>query len=602
MPSYNSSAEEFVDAVYGMLLELESAMLCGSIEGRAGGPGKEKTASSSHSITTTTNTTTTTTTRTAPATSSKGAVKKAWNTFRQEFGAKRAATLRFHESDMNDPDGESSEEENDEEEDEDEDEEEEEEEEEEDVDEEEKEIRWRAEQPHYRMMMRRMPKAYPTHRYDEDYAEGEGGLVRWSMLPSSRHRHAMGGGSGANHHDDGGGVEEDDENDEEAKRERHLDPTASTALPSPLQGSATHTTTHSAEIIVQPHSPLSVEEVSSQDTTTPATSSVSPSSLSSPLHGIRPFRVTPQMKITSPHPPLLPMLLSSRYAHYFLFLQCGDVGGGYTGFIVPPHGDVGLHTDTTSAENDNHLTIAASTSGKGNTTLLESESGHLSSSSSGGGSPLFALSPNHASASKVSRQSSGGVGGAGRPCSTSPHHSVVHTCNSSLPAFPSYDALLPSLCAVLASVYQKFCDYDHLHDTEVIRRVVLIDKKLNKIFFSPLTVELEAAAHGKLWSEATLLTWDGLFSGCRYPTSVGGAEKAEKNATSSCTNLSQEMVHTNSANGSFARTAGNLFAWSSLFGLGSFSETVILGRGGYPGEEDEEEEPVEEEEEVEEDG
>lgn len=92
-----------------------------------------------------------------------------------------------------------------------------------------------------------------------------------------------------------------------------------------------------------------------------------------------------------------------------------------------------------------------------------------------------------------------------------------------------YSKVVPSVCATLALLYRKLCDFEHVKDPCIVRRILAIDKLLVRLFFSRLTTALEAVAHRKLLTEASLLTDepDGLFKEYRSEeqTAEGGITK-----------------------------------------------------------------------------
>lgn len=85
--------------------------------------------------------------------------------------------------------------------------------------------------------------------------------------------------------------------------------------------------------------------------------------------------------------------------------------------------------------------------------------------------------------------------------------------DSYIPSPVSYDAIISPLCTILSFTYQKLCDYDQIHNFEIAKRVISIDKRLEKMFFSRITEEIEKIAHKKLLRESLLLSTEGLFTG-----------------------------------------------------------------------------------------
>lgn len=76
----------------------------------------------------------------------------------------------------------------------------------------------------------------------------------------------------------------------------------------------------------------------------------------------------------------------------------------------------------------------------------------------------------------------------------------------------SYDTVISPLCTILALTYRKLFDFEEMANAEVVKRVIAIDKKLEKIFFTRITDEIEVIARKKLFNESLVLTNE-LFSG-----------------------------------------------------------------------------------------
>ncbi|KAG5512089.1 hypothetical protein JKF63_07553 [Porcisia hertigi] len=79
-------------------------------------------------------------------------------------------------------------------------------------------------------------------------------------------------------------------------------------------------------------------------------------------------------------------------------------------------------------------------------------------------------------------------------------------------ACPSYDALIPALCSVLMFAYRKLCDYELMKSEKSVSRILSIDKRLKRIFFSRVSHEIDKIAKHKLLREAYVLSPDALFS------------------------------------------------------------------------------------------
>ncbi|GET85440.1 hypothetical protein, conserved [Leishmania tarentolae] len=97
---------------------------------------------------------------------------------------------------------------------------------------------------------------------------------------------------------------------------------------------------------------------------------------------------------------------------------------------------------------------------------------------------------------------------------------------------PSYDAVIPALCSVLMCAYRKLCDYELLRDEECVRRILSIDKRLERLFFAHVNHEVGKIAKQKLLREAYLLSTGALFadlvdaSGRSAASGVSGADGA----------------------------------------------------------------------------
>lgn len=77
---------------------------------------------------------------------------------------------------------------------------------------------------------------------------------------------------------------------------------------------------------------------------------------------------------------------------------------------------------------------------------------------------------------------------------------------------PCYDAVIPALCSVLMFAYRKLCDYELVKDEECVRRILSIDKRLERLFFRHITHELDKIANYKLLREAFILSTGALFA------------------------------------------------------------------------------------------
>ena len=79
-------------------------------------------------------------------------------------------------------------------------------------------------------------------------------------------------------------------------------------------------------------------------------------------------------------------------------------------------------------------------------------------------------------------------------------------------ASPSYDAVIPALCSVLMFAYRKLCDYELMKDEECVKRILSIDKRLERLFFKHITHEIDKIANYKLLREAYILSTGALFA------------------------------------------------------------------------------------------
>ncbi|KPA74831.1 hypothetical protein ABB37_08854 [Leptomonas pyrrhocoris] len=77
---------------------------------------------------------------------------------------------------------------------------------------------------------------------------------------------------------------------------------------------------------------------------------------------------------------------------------------------------------------------------------------------------------------------------------------------------PSYDAVIPALCSVLMFAYRKLCDYELVRDEECVKRILSIDKRLERLFFKRIVHELDKVANYKLLREAFVLSTGALFA------------------------------------------------------------------------------------------
>ncbi|KAG5487909.1 hypothetical protein LSCM1_08224 [Leishmania martiniquensis] len=93
-------------------------------------------------------------------------------------------------------------------------------------------------------------------------------------------------------------------------------------------------------------------------------------------------------------------------------------------------------------------------------------------------------------------------------------------------ATPSYDAVIPALCSILMFAYRKLCDYELIREDECVRRILSIDKRIERIFFAHVNHELDKIANYKLLREAYILSTGALFSDLVSTSEPSGASSA----------------------------------------------------------------------------
>ncbi|CAC9437812.1 conserved hypothetical protein [Leishmania infantum JPCM5] len=93
-------------------------------------------------------------------------------------------------------------------------------------------------------------------------------------------------------------------------------------------------------------------------------------------------------------------------------------------------------------------------------------------------------------------------------------------------ASPSYDAVIPALCSVLMLAYRKLCDYELMREDECVRRILSIDKRLERLFFAHVSHEVGKIAKQKLLREAYILSTGALFADLVDASGRSGASGA----------------------------------------------------------------------------
>ncbi|EPY41386.1 hypothetical protein AGDE_02538 [Angomonas deanei] len=77
---------------------------------------------------------------------------------------------------------------------------------------------------------------------------------------------------------------------------------------------------------------------------------------------------------------------------------------------------------------------------------------------------------------------------------------------------PSYDVVVPSLCAVLTTTYRRLCDYELFQSPTLTKSVLTIDKKLRKLVLEKLCHEYARISRQRYIREALVLSPTGLFA------------------------------------------------------------------------------------------
>jgi hypothetical protein len=79
------------------------------------------------------------------------------------------------------------------------------------------------------------------------------------------------------------------------------------------------------------------------------------------------------------------------------------------------------------------------------------------------------------------------------------------------PFVPSYDTVVPALCTTLVFAYRKMCDYDAVENEDVVKMIVLVDRRIKSLFFGAISKELGKLGQAKLLQQAALLS-DSIFA------------------------------------------------------------------------------------------
>lgn len=106
---------------------------------------------------------------------------------------------------------------------------------------------------------------------------------------------------------------------------------------------------------------------------------------------------------------------------------------------------------------------------------------------------------------------------------------------------PSYDTVVPALCSVLLYLYRRLCDYELTASEESVRRILSIDKRIQKCVIERLTKEIQKVARFRTLRETFLLSPKGIMVGAAGDTDTfiadlmqayARAEEAPKDAES----------------------------------------------------------------------
>lgn len=109
----------------------------------------------------------------------------------------------------------------------------------------------------------------------------------------------------------------------------------------------------------------------------------------------------------------------------------------------------------------------------------------------------------------------GGSGSSGSAAPSSPADDIIVSAKPHLidehllslaPSPPSYDLLVPSLCTTLVFVYRRMCDFDATEDTDTVKQILHVDRRLKKLVIGNLSKELQKLAKARMVQQALVLT------------------------------------------------------------------------------------------------
>jgi hypothetical protein len=89
--------------------------------------------------------------------------------------------------------------------------------------------------------------------------------------------------------------------------------------------------------------------------------------------------------------------------------------------------------------------------------------------------------------------------------SAKPHY-LDEVLMSLTPSPPSYDLLIPSLCSTLIFVYRRMCDFDATEDTDCVKQILVVDRRIKRLVIGNLSKELQKLAKVRMVQQALVLT------------------------------------------------------------------------------------------------
>lgn len=85
-------------------------------------------------------------------------------------------------------------------------------------------------------------------------------------------------------------------------------------------------------------------------------------------------------------------------------------------------------------------------------------------------------------------------------------HFIDEALMSLAPSPPSYDLVIPSLCTTLVFVYRRMCDFDATEDTETVKQILVVDRRIKRLVIGNLSKELQKLAKVRMVQQALVLT------------------------------------------------------------------------------------------------